>query len=467
MCIFSFHYPLPNRFKRYYKYWKPSDWKSKVPYQIPHYENKTHLSIVESELKNVAPLVFAGECRELKHQIAKVAGGQAFLLIGGDCAESFDNFSVDSVRDTYKLLLQMSLILTYGSSLPIVKIGRFAGQYAKPRSNEFEYVNGEKLPIYRGDIINGISESQRIPDPNRMLKAYHLSSQTLNILRAFSSGGFADLNRLDLWDLTFVSENPSNRMYQNIFQNTQKCIQFMRAVGVDISNPIFKTTQLYTAHECLLLPYEESLTRKDSITQEWYGCSGHLLWIGERTRQLNGSHIEFIKGINNPIGVKISENFNTNEILEMIKILNPDNELGRLMLITRMGAKNLKEKLPELIHIVKNNSLNVAWCCDPMHGNTFSQSVGDSKIKTRSFEDIVEEIIVYFEIHKSCGTYPGGIHLELTGMNVTECLGGNVQDIKEDDLIKNYKSTCDPRLNGIQALEIALLLADKLSNESL
>lgn len=452
--------------------WHPESWKSKKQYQIPTYSNRTELEVAQHKLRYYAPLVFAGECDSLKHDIAKVTCGKAFLLIGGDCAESFDDSSVNTIRDTFKLLLQMSLILTYGSSLPVVKVGRMAGQFAKPRSNLYETIDNVTLPVYRGDIINNIAftEEARQPDPNRLLTAYHISSQTLNILRAFSSGGLADLNNIELWNLNFLMKYKELEPYKHLTNMIKKTIKFIQAIGINTENPIFKSIKFYTAHECLLLPYEECLTRRDSISKNWYDCSAHFLWIGERTRQLDSAHVEFIRGINNPIGIKISSNFNATEIIELIKIINPKNELGRVTIITRMGPKKLKEKLPELINIIKNNSFNVAWCCDPVHGNTIevinnsTDNSSGTKIKTRLFKNIMEEINVFFDIHKNMGTFPGGIHLELTGLDVTECIGGYLQDIKETDLINNYISNCDPRLNGVQALEIAMLLANKLSD---
>lgn len=349
----------------------------------------------------------------------------------------------------------MAIILTYSTSLPVIKIARMGGQYAKPRSQEFETIENVTLPIYRGDIINDSNFTlyDRTPDPRRMLTAYHLSAQTLNIMRAFSSGGFADLNRLDLH---FLKDSQLSLAYYETVTRIQQCLGFIRAIGIHPDNPIFRTTKMYTAHECLLLPYEECLTRQDSISQQWYDCSAHLLWIGERTRQLNGSHIEFLRGINNPIGIKISHQFDPVEILDMINILNPHNEIGRLIIMTRMGADHLKTRLPELISLIQNNSLHVAWCCDPMHGNTFTIRTRDGRrIKTRSLQYIMNEINVYLAIHQRYGTHPGGLHLELTGLNVTECIGGDIDKIQPHDL-PQYKSKCDPRLNALQSLDIAL-----------
>jgi 3-deoxy-7-phosphoheptulonate synthase len=434
--------------------WTKISWRSKNIKQIPSYPNKEELIKVESELSKVAPLVFAGECDNLQESLSKISIGQGFLLMGGDCAESFKDFNVDKVRDTYRLILQMGLILTYGSGLPVTKIGRMAGQFAKPRSEEYDT---DGLLTYRGDIINDIND--RTPNPQRMLHAYYQSVQTLNILRAFSYGGYADIKRVHAWNLDFVEKTIEGSKYRILADKVSQSLQFIQGLGINTRDDKFIATNIYTGHECLLLNYEESLTRYDSRTNKPYDCSAHLLWLGERTRQLDGAHIEFMRGINNPIGVKLSDKISSEELIKLLKLLNPNNIPGRIVLITRMGAIKLKEKLPELIRIIQNNGLNVVWCCDPMHANTIKTVSG---IKTREFDLIKNEVIEFFNIHKKMGTYPGGLHLELTNENVTECTGGEINGINESDLNKAYYSQCDPRLNGMQSLELAFIVADLL-----
>ena len=441
--------------------WTKNSWRTKQVHQIPTYLDNNLLLNIEKKLSYKAPLVFAGECDNLQEELAKICYRQGFLLMGGDCAESFNDFSITKVRDTYRLILQMGIILTYGSGLPTTKIGRMAGQFAKPRSDEFEIINNQSVLTYRGDIINDIID--RDPNPNRMIDAYHQSSQTLNLLRGFSSGGYADVNRIHAWNLDFVEKTIEGSKYRLLADKVSQSLRFIKGLGIDVSSNNFKQTNFYTGHECLLLNYEEALTRADSRTNKYYDCSAHLVWLGERTRNINGAHVEFMKGINNPIGVKISEKIKESELLDLVKLLNPNNIPGKIVLITRMGSKNLKIKLPILINEIQKNCLNVIWCCDPMHGNTIKTN---NNIKTRKFDAIKDEIITFFEVHKIMGSYPGGIHLELTGENVTECIGGEYESINETDLNKNYLSQCDPRLNSMQSLELAFLVSELLSEFS-
>ena len=425
--------------------WTPSNWqKIGVKYQMPQYPDHNKLKLVKKELAHCAPLVFSGECRELTNKLAHASVGNGFVLMGGDCAESFNDFTIDKVKNDFRLMLQMAIILTYASTTPIVKIGRVAGQFAKPRSENTEIVNGVEIPVYRGDIINDNSINNRIPDPKRMLQAYYQSAQTLNLLRAFSSGGYADISKLYLWDE--VNE---------LTRQVQKSLKFFKALGYDLESPLMTKTSYYTAHEALLLDYEEPLTRIDSISGDYYACSAHMLWLGERTRQLNSSHIEYLRGIKNSIGIKISDKYNKHEILEIINKLNPDNEYGKIALITRMGTEKLIDRLPELIQFIKKNKKNVLWICDPMHANTIKVNGK----KTRMVSSITEEITSFFDIHHLMNTIPGGIHLEMTSENVTECIGNNVIYSNLD----NYQSLCDPRLNGNQALDIAFQVAEKLN----
>ena len=436
--------------------WNPSSWRSKIRNQIPDYNDLDKLELIEKKISNLSPLVFAGECDNLQESLAKISIGQGFLLMGGDCAESFINFSTSNVRDVYRLILQMGMILTYGSGLPVTKIGRIAGQFAKPRSEDYEIINSTKVLTYRGDIINEVNN--RIPNPDRMLDAYYQSLQTINILRAFSHGGYADINRLHAWNIDFVEKTREGSMYRELANQATKSINFFRGLGVNIHDEKFIATNIYTSHECLLLNYEEALTRNDSRTNKIYNCGAHLLWLGERTRQLDGAHLEYIRGINNPIGIKVSEKMIADDLIYLIKTLNPNNIPGKIVLITRMGNK-LKDKLPDLIRQVQKNAFNVVWCCDPMHGNTIKSKDG---IKTRSFDAIKNEVIEFITIHKNLGSFPGGLHLELTSEDVTECIGGDNNSILESDLSKMYLSQCDPRLNGMQSLELAFIVEDLL-----
>jgi len=440
----------------YLNFWTKHSWRTKKISQIPEYKNKEELLTVENKLSKFTPLVFAGECDNLRFSLGRISMGNGFLLMGGDCSESFKDFNVDKIRDTYRLILQMGLILTHASGLPVTKIGRIAGQFAKPRSEEFEK---DGRLTYRGDIINDVNN--RTVDPERMITAYHQSSQTLNILRAFSNGGYADINRVHEWNLDFVNKTLEGSMYRNIANSVTQSLKFIKGLGININDDIFTTTNIYTGHECLLLNYEEPLTRIDSITNKPYDCSAHLLWLGERTRHIDCAHVEFMRGINNPIGIKLSGKITPEELIDLLDILNPQNIPGRIVLITRMGANVLKEKLPPLIKIVLKNSLHVVWCCDPMHANTIKTSEG---IKTRPFELIKKEVISFFEIHKEMGSYPGGLHLELTNEDVTECTGGEIDSVNVKDLYKAYLSQCDPRLNGMQSLELAFITANLISS---
>ncbi|MEP0176114.1 MAG: 3-deoxy-7-phosphoheptulonate synthase class II [Paraglaciecola sp.] len=441
--------------------WQPDSWRSKPILQQPTYQNKQHLQDVEGKLKTYPPLVFAAETRDLFSQLGNVAEGKGFLLQGGDCAESFDEFNAPKIRDTFKVILQMAIVLTYAGRCPVTKVARMAGQYAKPRSGDFETINGVSLPSYRGDIINSFefTDAARQPDPERMIEAYHRGASTLNLLRAFSQGGLADLHEVNRWNMAFVENNPLKSRYQDLAKRIQDSLEFMNVMGINSTNtPTLHETSLFTSHEALLLNYEQALTRVDTLTGNWYNCSAHMLWIGERTRQLDHAHLEFFRGIHNPIGVKVGPSMQEDELIQLIDALNPNNEAGRLTLITRMGADNLAANLPKLLRRVKQEGRKVVWSSDPMHGNTFKASSG---YKTRNFDAILKEIQQFFAAHKAEGTHAGGIHLEMTGQHVTECTGGAYQ-IGDDDLAEAYKTQCDPRLNADQVLEMAFLVADHL-----
>ncbi|WP_307983592.1 class II 3-deoxy-7-phosphoheptulonate synthase [uncultured Helicobacter sp.] len=441
--------------------WNAQSWRTFLIKQHPTYSNQQALQEVEKELKSYPPLVFAGEARNLKKHFAQVQKGEAFLLQGGDCAESFCQFSGSSIRDLFKVIIQMSAILTFAGSCPIVKVGRLAGQFAKPRSSDFEESNGKKLPSYRGDIINGMDFDldSREPDATRMLKAYNQSAATLNLLRAFASGGLADLSEVHRWNLDFVRSNPFGKKYEQLANQITQTLGFMNACGINTQNtPALKETEFYTSHEALLLNYEEQLVRQDSLTGQWYDCSAHMLWIGERTRDLDGAHLEFLRGIKNPVGVKIGPTATKDEIMGICEILNPSNEGGRLNLIVRMGADKIKQNFPKLLESVHKEGRHILWSCDPMHGNTIKANNG---YKTRAFNDILSEVKSFFDIHKANGSVAGGIHLEMTGNDVTECVGGS-QAITEANLASCYHTQCDPRLNATQAIELAFLVADML-----
>lgn len=443
--------------------WNPDSWRKLPILQQPEYPDQEALKSVEGQLKSAPPLVFAEETRSLYKQLEAVCEGRAFLLQGGDCAESFSDFNAANIRDTFKTLLQMAVVLTYGGKCPVVKIARMAGQYAKPRSSDYETIDGVSLPSYRGDIINNFefTEQARIPDPQRLMTAYHHSAATLNLLRAFAQGGLADLHQVNRWNMGFVAANPLKEKYQQLADRIQDALEFMEVCGIDSTvAPSLKETDLFTSHEALLLGYEEALTRRDHLSGDWYDCSAHFVWIGERTRQLDHAHIEFFKGIKNPIGVKVGPGMNPDELIKLIDAVNPDNIPGRLTLITRMGADVLPEKLPALVRKVQQEGRKVIWSSDPMHGNTEKASSG---YKTRSFNNILREISQFFAVHKAEGSYPGGVHLEMTGQHVTECTGG-AYGLSDEDLAQRYRTQCDPRLNADQVLELGFLVADLLKD---
>ena len=441
--------------------WDKSSWRTKKRHQMPEYKDPEELNKVENSLKSLPPLVFAGEVRNLKKDLAKVESGQAFLLQGGDCAESFEEFSADLIRDTFKVLLKMAVVLTFGGKKPVIKIGRMAGQFAKPRSSDFEIINGQKLPSYRGDIINDIEPTieHRLPKPERMLKAYTQSSSTLNLLRAFSQGGFADISRVHSWVLESTKGQVGYQKFFDLATKITNSLEFMSAAGVNSENSdSLRKVDFYTSHEALLLEYEEALCRLDSTTGLPVAGSGHMIWIGDRTRQIDGAHVEFCKGVQNPIGLKCGPSTDPDELIQLCKILNPENEPGRLTLITRFGSELISDHLPKIINSVKNAKLRVVWSCDPMHGNTIKSSNG---YKTRPFEKILAEVKTFFKIHMSEGTFPGGVHVEMTGKDVTECTGG-IKSIDDEDLHSRYHTACDPRLNASQSLELAFLIAEEL-----
>ncbi len=440
--------------------WNPSSWRDFPIKQQPNYKNVEELESVTEKLRTFPPLIFAGEAAELKNKLAKVAKGEAILLQGGDCAESFANFNAQSIRDLFKVLLQMNMVLMYSSGKPVVKIGRIAGQYAKPRSSDFEEIGGVKLPSYRGDIVNDIEfdAEAREPKPEKMLEAYYKSAATLNLIRAYARGGFADLRQIHKWNLEFLKDNELEKRFEELADKITQALRFMEACGVNPDNtPQLKQTTLYTSHEALLLPYEEALTRKDTFTGDWYDCSAHFLWIGDRTRDPKGAHVEFFRGIKNPIGVKVGPSMKPEELLELIDALNPANEPGRLTLIVRMGAEKIGELFPPLLRAVKEAGKEVVWSIDPMHGNTYKTGGG---LKTRDFEKILSEVKQFIQIHKAEGTIPGGMHLEMTGSDVTECTGSISSSITEEALNSRYHTQCDPRLNANQALELAFMVAE-------
>ena len=438
--------------------WTPQTWRNLPVKQMPNYPDPTALENAEANLRAMPPLIFAGEARALKAALAKVALGEAFLLQGGDCAESFGEFHANNVRDSVKVLLQMAVVLSYAGAMPVVKLARMAGQFAKPRSSDTETINGVNLPSYRGDIINGdaFTPDSRIPDPNRMARAYSQSAITMNLLRAFAQGGFADLRLVQQWNQDFVATSPQGEQYTALSRRIGESMAFMTACGIDSTS--MRTVDLYTSHEALLLPYEEALTRQDSLTGDWYGCSAHLLWIGDRTRQHDHAHVEFLRGVGNPIAMKCGPSLQPDDLLRLLDILNPANEPGRMTLICRMGESILGENLPKLIRAVEREGRKVGWVSDPMHGNTISIPSGR---KTRPFARILAEIRAFFAIHQAEGTHPGGIHVEMTGKDVTECTGG-AEGLDDAGLEARYHTLCDPRLNGSQALELAFLVADTM-----
>jgi 3-deoxy-7-phosphoheptulonate synthase len=445
--------------------WHPASWRDYEATQLPTWPDPAVADEVHAELRKLPPLVFAGEARRLTRALAQVADGRAFLLQAGDCAESFDDFSADAIRDKLKVILQMAVVLTYGSGVPVLKVGRIAGQFAKPRSSPTERVGDLELPAFRGHIINDDVPipSARVADPKRMLRAYHQSASTLNLLRAFTKGGFADLSHVHSWNQEFVASSAEGRRYEAIAEEIDRAMRFMQACGVDLTadSPIHQV-DLFTSHEALLLDYEECLTRQDSLSGDWYDCSAHLLWIGERTHQIDSAHVEFARGIGNPIAVKLGPATEVGDVLRLCEHLNPERRPGRLTLVTRMGVDRVRSALRPLVQAVTDAGHPVTWVCDPMHGNTFASESGR---KTRHFDDVLGEIHGFFEVHRSIGTWPGGVHIELTGDNVTECLGG-IGDILEEQLPLRYTTTCDPRLNARQSIDLAFRVAELLRTRS-
>jgi 3-deoxy-7-phosphoheptulonate synthase len=450
-----------NQRRRQMSDWTKSSWRNKPRIQMPDYTDAAALNAVEAQLSQYPLLVFAGEARRLKTQLAAASRGEAFLLQGGDCAEAFDQFNSDSIRDTFKVMLQMAMVLTYGAKVPVVKVGRMAGQFAKPRSANTETVGGVELPSYRGDIINGLdfTPEARIPDPQRMLQAYTQSAATLNLLRAFSTGGFADMKRVNAWTLGFTDSQEIQK-YRDLASRIQDSIDFMDAAGINSDTTHeFSSVEYYTSHESLLLEYEEALTRVDSTSGKWLAGSSHMIWIGDRTRQPDGAHVEFASGVQNPIGLKCGPTTTAEDLKVLMAKLNPENEEGRLTLIARFGAGSVGDHLPRLIKAVQEEGANVLWTCDAMHGNTIKSESG---YKTRPFESVLREVREFFGIHQAEGTIPGGVHFEMTGQDVTECTGG-VRAVSDEDLSDRYHTACDPRLNASQSLELAFLVAEELS----
>ncbi len=441
--------------------WSPDSWRSHPIRQHPAYPDPPALAKTEARIKSYPPLVFAGEARRLKAALALASEGKAFVLQGGDCAESYGDFTANIIRDTFRVLLQMAVVLTFGGGVPVVKLGRMAGQFAKPRSADMETVGGISLPSYRGDIINGpdFTAADRIPDPARMETGYFQSAGTLNLLRAFASGGYADLREVHRWNLSFAARSPLASRYQDLAARIEETLAFMQACGItSATTPQIRETDFYTSHEALLLPYEQALTRVDSTSGDWYACSAHFLWVGDRTRQPDGAHVEFLRGVKNPIGIKVGPTTPVAELLRLIEILNPDDEPGRLTLISRMGAEAVGQKLPPLLRAVQAEGRRVIWLCDAMHGNTISTA---AKVKTRSFDAILKEVRGFFDVHAAEGSWAGGVHVEMTGRDVTECVGG-AHRLTEADLASHYETFCDPRLNAEQSLELAFLVAEEL-----
>ena len=441
--------------------WAPSTWRAYPAAQQPRWPDDAALSDVLQHLGTLPPLVFAGEARSLTSALAQVADGRAFLLQAGDCAESFDAFSADGIRDRLKVILQMAIVLSYSSGVPIVKVGRIAGQFAKPRSSDTEVIGGVEFPSFRGHIVNDIpaTAAARVPDPARLLQAYHQSASTLNLLRAFVKGGFADLSQVHQWNQEFVASSREGQRYEHLADEIDRALRFMRACGIaSETQPSLHEVDFFTSHEALLLGYEEALTRQDSLTGHWYDCSAHMVWIGERTRQLDGAHVEFFRGIHNPIGCKIGPSATADEVLDLCEALDPQRVPGRLTLITRMGADHIEDGLRPLLAAVRDAGRSVVWACDPMHGNTFTSAGGR---KTRHLDAVLAEIGGFFASHQAEGTWPGGVHVELTGDNVTECLGG-AEEILDADLDSRYETICDPRLNGRQSVDLAFRVSELL-----
>ncbi|MCO5601677.1 hypothetical protein L7F22_055800 [Adiantum nelumboides] len=440
--------------------WSVDSWKQKQALQLPTYPDAEELERVLRSLEDYPPLVFAGEARHLEEKLGEAALGQAFLLQGGDCAESFKEFNAVNIRDTFRVLLQMGAVLMFGGQMPVIKVGRMAGQFAKPRSDDFEERDGLRLPSYRGDNINGddFDEKSRIPDPNRMIRAYSQAAASLNLLRSFATGGYASMQRVTHWNLDFTSHSEQGSRYRELANRVDESLGFMGAVGLTPDHPLMTSTNFWTSHECLLLPFEQALTRLDSTTGLWYDCSAHMLWVGERTRQLQGAHLEFLRGVANPLGIKVSDKMDPAELVKVCELLNPQNKPGRVTVIVRMGAEKLRVKLPFLIRAIRQAGPIVTWVSDPMHGNTIKVPSG---LKTRPFDAILAEVKAFFDVHEEEGSHPGGVHLEMTGQNVTECIGGS-REVKVDDLHDRYHTHCDPRLNASQSLELAFIIADRL-----
>ncbi len=441
--------------------WTPDSWRNQPIRQVPAYPDMAKLVAMEAKLGKYPPLVFAGEARRLKAALAQVANGQGFVLQGGDCAESFGDFTANVIRDTFRVLLQMAVVLTFGAGVPVVKMGRMAGQFAKPRSSDTETIGAETFPSYRGDIINGpeFTAEARIPDPARMELGYFQSAGTLNLLRAFATGGYSDLHQVHRWNLDFAARSPLAAKYQDLAGRIEETLAFMAACGMtSAAIPQIRETDFYTSHEALLLPYEQALTRVDSTSGDWYACSAHFLWIGDRTRQPDGAHVEFLRGVKNPLGLKVGPTTTADDLLRLADTLNPANEPGRLTLISRMGAEKVETLLPPLVRAIRKSGHKVVWLCDPMHGNTISTA---SKIKTRNFDAILREVRGFFDVHAAEGTHAGGVHVEMTGREVTECIGG-ARRLSETDLSERYETFCDPRLNAEQSLELAFLIAEEL-----
>lgn len=443
--------------------WTPDSWKKKKALHQPNYIDKKKFDIAIKKMKKLPPLVFAGEVRSLKNELAKCVDGKGFLLQAGDCAESFAEFHPNYIRDTFRVIMQMAVVLSFASGVPVTKVGRLAGQFAKPRSSPIEEKDGVKLPSYLGDMINGIefNENSRVPDPDRMLQAYNQAASTQNLLRAFAYGGYADLSTIQNWNLDFVKKSKQGSNFKIVADRISECLRFIDACGINNENVRqLSETSFYISHEALLLPYETAFTRVDSTTGDWYDVSAHMVWIGDRTRQLNGAHVEFCKGISNPIGIKVGPTTDKDELLKVIKALNPENEKGKIVLIVRMGSKLIDDLLPPILEKIKSANVNVVWSCDPMHANIEKSKSG---LKTRNFNNILNEVKSFFKLHKKSGTYAGGIHLEMTGQNVTECIGG-LQKISDKDLSSRYHTHCDPRLNASQSLELAFTMANYLKN---
>jgi len=443
------------------EHWSPSSWRDRPAAQQPEWPDEAALERALKQLATMPPLVFAGEARNLTDELARVAAGEAFLLQAGDCAESFDTFSADAIRDKLKVILQMAVVLTYSSGVPALKVGRIAGQFAKPRSSPTEIIDGVELPAFRGHLVNDIAftEAARQPDPDRMVAAYHQASSTLNLLRAFTKGGFADLARVHQWNQDFVASSREGQRYDQLAAEIDRALRFMKACGFDTeAEPKLHEVDFYTSHEALILGYEEALTRQDSLTGDWYDCSAHMLWVGDRTRQIDGAHIEFLRGVRNPIGVKLGPSATADHVVALCDTLNPAGTPGRLTLVARLGAEHVRQALPPILRAVGAAGHPVVWACDPMHGNTFASETGR---KTRHLEDVIDEIAGFFAVHHEVGTWPGGIHIELTGDDVTECLGGSEQ-LGHGDLDDRYETMCDPRLNARQSLDLAYRVAELL-----